>query len=46
MTLKKKSILENRKEEFLYYYNQKLSDREIGEKMGVLEKLLEYIGNF
>lgn len=38
MTLKKKSILENRKEEFLYYYNQKLSDREIGEKMGVFRK--------
>lgn len=32
--------LKNRKEEFLYYYNQKLSDREIGEKMGVFRKTI------
>lgn len=38
MALKKELRLENRKEEFLYYYNQKLSDREIGEKLGVFRK--------
>ena len=30
--------LKNRKEEFLCYYNQKLSDKEIGEKMTYLVK--------
>ena len=32
--------LKNRKEEFLCYYNQKLSDKEIGEKMGVFRKTI------
>lgn len=38
MALKKELKLENRKDKFLYYYNQKLSDKEIGKKLGVFRK--------